>query len=63
MKVSPVSRSALTIRSVFAKWTQIALFSMLLTAENVGGAELTLGGIDDTKFKGKKISDHDDGRL
>ena len=29
-----------------------ALFSMLLTAESVGGAELTLGGIDHSKFKG-----------
>lgn len=32
-----------------------ALFSMLLTAESVGGAELTLGGIDDSKFNGPLV--------
>lgn len=29
-----------------------ALFSLFLTPNSVGGAELTLGGIDNTKFKG-----------
>ena len=30
-----------------------ALFSMFLTPNSVGGAELTLGGIDNTKFTGQ----------
>ncbi|KAK7687055.1 hypothetical protein QCA50_009555 [Cerrena zonata] len=32
-----------------------ALFSMLLTPNSVGGAELTLGGIDSTKFQGNLV--------
>lgn len=30
-----------------------ALFSMYITPQAVGNAELTLGGIDDTKFTGR----------
>ncbi|KAI0823654.1 acid protease [Trametes gibbosa] len=32
-----------------------SLFSLFLTPHTVGNAELTIGGIDDTKFKGKLV--------
>jgi len=35
---------------------ETALFSMHLTPKAVGNAELTIGGIDHTKFKGTKES-------
>ena len=52
MKAFLVSDSPSLIRYIFTERKKTALFSMLLTAESVGGAELTLGGIDDTKFEG-----------
>lgn len=34
-------------------WTSSALFGMYLTPQAIGNAELTIGGVDDSKFTGK----------
>lgn len=34
----------------------VALFSLYLTPQAVGNAELTLGGIDNSKFTGKLVA-------
>ena len=36
-----------------AQFQSIALFSLYLTPKSVGNAEMTIGGIDESKFKGE----------
>lgn len=46
------SSSSITLTHALVFGYHQALFSMLLTPEADGGAELLLGGIDSSKFKG-----------